>query len=78
MTHYIAGSGSHGCLYDHCQSYPNISWALEDIRALFGLSRTKLSVLRQNHYLELGEDYGADYAEITECSCGNPEQHNDA
>ena len=65
--HYIAGSGSHGCLYDNCEVYQSHKDAVNSLADTFELGRTRKTKLRKESYLELGPNDGADYCEITEC-----------
>ena len=86
--HYIAMSGSHGCLPDHCEVFETHADAVSDLAMLFELGRTRKARLRKNSYLELtpspiearDEDFGfgAEYCEITECDCDNPAIHSDS
>jgi len=76
--HYIVGSGSHGCLYDNGpHAHKTLKDAVEDLAFLFELGERKKRELRKARYLELGPKYGADYCEITECTCGKPWEHNE-
>lgn len=77
-THYIAMSGSHGCLPDHCEVFNTKLDAVEDLVSLFELGRTRKGILRRDSYLELGQRDGAEYCEITTCNCDNPMQHSDS
>jgi hypothetical protein len=81
--HYIAGSGSHGCLYDQCSYHEDYNSAVESLAETFELGRTRKARLKKNGYLELvpgiAEDsFGAEYCEVTSCDCGNPLEHQDA
>lgn len=87
MAHYIAMSGDHGCIPDHCQAHPTLEEAVNDLAELFGLGRARKKELRNTHYLELtltpieqaqGHSFGAGYCEIQECCCDNPQQHCDS
>lgn len=85
--HYIAMSGSHGCLPDHCEVFESYADAVTDLVDLFELGRTRKARLRKDSYLELtpspieqAQDvsFDAEYCEITECDCDNPAQHSDS
>jgi hypothetical protein len=77
MRHYIAMSGSHGCLPDHCQSFGCKRDAVNDLVELFGLGQWATRRLRQDGYVALSPGAGAEYCEIQECDCHSPETHND-
>ena len=82
MSHFIAGSGSHGCLYDSCTVHESVGAAVDELCERFNLGTTRRKTLRTFGYLELvptfAEDsFGADYCEIVECNCGNPTIHDD-
>lgn len=74
--HYIAMNGSHGCLPDNADVYETVGDAVEGLDFIFEFSTRQKRELKRNLYLELGgaED-GADYCEIVECACKNPEVH---
>jgi hypothetical protein len=85
--HYIAMSGMHGCLPDHCEVFETREDAVSDLVFLFDLGRTRTARLRKESYLKLTPsaverrqdvDFGADYCEITECDCDNPSIHSDS
>ncbi len=87
MTHYIAMSGIHGCLPDHCEVFETRADAVADLTSLFELGRVREARLRKNDYLELevtlieaasGNSFGADYCEISSCNCATPEIHSDS
>jgi hypothetical protein len=85
--HYVAMSGMHGCLPDHCEVFESHKDAAEDLTQLFDLGSTRKARLRKDSYLELtpnpveesqDEDFGAEYCEITVCDCDNPLVHSDS
>ena len=76
-THYIAMSGEHGCLPDHCQCYDTLRDAVDALADLFELGRRRQAELGRSRSLELGRGCGAEYCEIMECDCDNPDCHND-
>jgi len=85
--HYIAMSGMHGCLPDHCEVYESYKDAVSDLVQLFELGRTREARLRKNSYLELtpnpveekqGQDFGAEYCQVETCDCDNPLVHSDS
>lgn len=76
--HYIAGSGERGCLYDSCHVYRTLKDAVEGLAETFGLGRTRKAQLKRNRSLELKPDRdGAEYCEITACSCATPWVHDE-
>jgi hypothetical protein len=80
-THFIAMSGDHGCIPDHCEVYPDYDSAVSDLVDMFGLGRTRKARLHSGKYLELvqgiGEDdFGAQYCQVTKCTCDNPASHS--
>jgi len=85
--HFMAMSGSHGCLPDHCEVFDSRQDAINDLVQLFGLGRTRTARLRKESILELTPSpiearqdisFGAEYCEITECDCGDPTTHSDS
>jgi hypothetical protein len=85
--HYIAMSGHHGCLPDHCEVFESRKDAVEDLTQLFELGRTRKARLHRDSYLELtaspievaqGHSFGAEYCEIETCDCDNPLTHSDS
>ena len=81
-------SGMHGCLPDHCEVFETYADADADLVQLFELGRTREARLRKNSYLELTPSpieladeefsFGAEYCEITECTCDDPSVHSDS
>lgn len=79
QKHYIAGSGSYGCLYDCCTVHETESEAISALMERFELTGKRwASLLSEAAYADLPRDAGADYCEIVECNCDNPSQHEDA
>jgi hypothetical protein len=77
-THYIYGSGEHGCLYDNGPHYAEtLQDAVDGLAFTFELGRTRKARLKRNLYLELNTKDGAAYCEITPCKCGNPLEHQE-
>lgn len=75
--HYIAMSGDHGCLPDHCEVYAKQSAARADIVDLFELGSTRAARFRGDNYIELTPDDGAQYAEVVDCTCPSPWEHSE-
>lgn len=75
-THYVAGWGSYGCLYDGCGCYDSLEDAVQDVAGLFSLGPVMRGTLRKARYVDLGARYGADYAEIVDCACTHKEVHD--
>ena len=76
-THYVYGSGEHGCLYDNCGATETFQDAVDSLAETFELGRTRKSRLLANRYLELRPADGAAYCEISECSCLRPWDHSE-
>lgn len=85
--HWIAGSGTHGCLFDHCEVYPTKAGAIADLAQLFDDVRGVASDLRKYNYCELADkrtydgqpgNSGADYCEVSSCDCDDPACHSDS
>jgi hypothetical protein len=78
-THYIAMSGSHGCLPDSCNAYEQYDSAVAELASMFELGRTRKARLFADGTLELEpENDGAEYCEIVSCQCAKPWEHCDA
>lgn len=78
LTHYIVGSGSHGCLYDNGpHAHATYQAAVDDLAETFSLGRVRKARLFADRYLELKPDDGAQYCEIRECKCLKPWEHNE-
>lgn len=76
--HYIAMSGSHGCLPDYCECHVRKSDAVSDLVSLFELDDVQERMLFEGDYLELrGAEDGAAYCEIVVCECDDPSIHSD-
>jgi hypothetical protein len=77
-THYIYGSGEHGCLYDSGPHYAEtLKDAVEGLAETFSLGRTRKAQIKRDLYLELKPADGAAYCDITPCTCGNPLEHQE-
>ena len=76
--HFIAMSGSYGCIPDNIATFERKADAIYHIINTFELALygRKADNLREVGYADLGGDYGADYAEIVRCTCDNVEIHN--
>ena len=79
MTHYIYGSGEHGCLYDNGPHYAEtLNGAVSALADLFGLGQRRRAALKRDLYIELNPQRdGVDFAEISECACSDPKSHQD-
>ena len=78
-THWIAMSGSHGCLPDSCNAYETYQDSVDSLAELFSLGRTRKARLFADRILELKPRIdGAEYCEIVRCSCSSPWDHCDA
>lgn len=76
-THYVYGSGEHGCLYDNGPHYAEtLEDAVNALAETFEMGKHRKAALRKYLSLELNPRRdGAEYCEITECTCDNPEEH---
>ena len=76
--HFIAMSGTHGCIPDNIHVFEKRLDAVNYIIDIFELPRygSKAGDLRKTGYVELGHGFGADYAEIQACDCSHPEIHD--
>ena len=76
--HFIAMSGDHGCLPDYCDVFVTYQNAVDSLADMFSLGRTRKARLFADRTLELNSSRdGAQYCEITECTCDNPAKHSD-
>jgi hypothetical protein len=77
-AHFIAMSGTHGCLPDYCSVNESAEAAAEALGYIHELGPRDVRRLGNAGYLELGgPETGADYAQIIGCSCETPEVHDD-
>ena len=86
--HFIAMSGTFGCIPDNIAAFPKYSEAVQYMIDVFDLPPygKKAKKLRECGYVTLDEDggpnsseirdFGAEYAEIVKCKCGNIGIHN--
>ena len=83
--HWIAMAGLCGYLPNYCEVASTKAQAIDMLAELcthvetgntaWGLK----TALRRDHYFELYlHEYGNEYAEITECDCGDPGVHSDS
>ena len=78
MTHYIGMAGLHGCLPQTCASYESVEAAADSLAETHGLGKRRTTALRRDLSLELNlHRDGNEYAEIVECDCDDPAQHDD-
>lgn len=76
MRHYLAMSGSSGCLPDHLQSCDDWQEAVDDLTGLFELSEQATTMLQVHGILALDPTTdGADYCEIVACDCAASHLH---
>ena len=76
--HFIAMAGICGCLPNFCESYKTKKGAVETLAAIHELSKRATRELSRDCYLSLDiHKHGNEYAEIQECNCDSPEDHND-
>lgn len=78
LTHYIYGSGEHGCLYDNGPfAAETLQDAVDSLAETFELGRTRKARLFADRYLALSPKDGAAYCDISECTCARPWEHNE-
>jgi hypothetical protein len=85
--HFIAGSGTRGCLYDNVTVHDTFDEAVAALVELFNLGRTRRAHLKRDRILEFkhtlvesranADDFGAEYCEIVECDCSNRAIHGE-
>lgn len=77
-AHFIAGSGSRGCLFDAATVHPTYTQAVEELTSRFDLGRDRRRKLTRESFMELSPRRdGADYCQIEECDCAEPWTHDD-
>lgn len=76
--HYIAGSGSYGCLYDCCTVHDSAHDARAELAQRFERASLPRALRQNGDFADLPAGAGADYCEVVECTCDNPSQHEDA
>jgi hypothetical protein len=87
-THYIATAGLKGFMPNVCELHDTHAGAIESMIALHELGENgkRASALRKYDYVDLyytdahndeNRDAGNEYAEVTECDCLFPEEHQD-
>ena len=77
-THYIAMAGIGGCLPNFCDVYESRKGAVEILTDLCELSKRQARELGKFGITDLRKDQGNEYAEIIECDCDEPGEHQDA
>lgn len=78
--HYIAMAGLHGCLPNYVASHDDRDSALFDLISMHELNADAGLVrdLKETGIVELDvQEHGNEYAEVIECDCNHPEQHDD-
>jgi hypothetical protein len=77
-SHYVAMAGFHGCMPNVCESHDSYDDAVDSMASLHELGKKRTRELKKNGYIELNiHKDGNEYAEITDCDCTDPDQHND-
>jgi len=76
--HYIGMAGLHGCMPSCCGTYDSVKDAAEGLGDIHELGKNRRQALRRDLYLELNHARdGNEYCEIIECSCDDPEAHDE-
>jgi hypothetical protein len=73
--HFIAMSGSVGCLPDYCDVFQRQEEAVGTLADIHELSHRDKNILRSNGYVDVA--VGADYAQVLECNCDAPQIHSE-
>jgi hypothetical protein len=77
-VHFIAMSGTHGCLPDYCSVNESAEGAAKALGYVHELGPRDVLRLGNTWYLELGgPEAAAEYAKIIGCNCKTPEVHDD-
>lgn len=76
-THYIAMSGIGGCLPSSCDVHETLKEAVESLKQFYELSQRQVKELKKFRIVDLRKDQGNEYAEIMECKCNEPGEHQD-
>jgi hypothetical protein len=78
-VHFIAMSGSYGCIPDNVTVFEKRIDAVRHLIDLFELpvNGSRANDLRITRYTDLGQGFGADYAEVQKCNCDHPEIHDE-
>lgn len=76
--HYVGGAGLHGYLFNYITWGYSRGAVAEDLGSIHELSGRAIARLRRDWYYELDlHTHGNEYCEISECDCGDPNQHSD-
>lgn len=76
-THFIAMNGASGCIPDSCSTHESFEDAVEYCNDLLELSDEQVEELKETQYVRCTDEQGADYAEISECACLKPWEHDE-
>jgi len=75
--HYIGMSGMRGCLPDYITWNEEHALVVDDLASVHDLGSVKKRELRRDGFITMNLQSGAEYCEIVECTCDDPESHND-
>ena len=77
-THWVAMAGIHGCMCNYVSGHDTYEGAVEALAELHELGKGRRRELKRDGYLELNmRRDGNEYAEVSECDCDRPEDHDD-
>jgi hypothetical protein len=77
--HYIAAGGIHGCMPAFCSSFDEYDDAVNYIVEIHELGKKRKRALKRDGSIELNmRRDGNEYADITECNCDTPQDHDDS
>lgn len=79
-VHWIGMNGSSGCTPDSCDVYDRKEDAVRSLVSTFDGERGLFTGLMRDHYFEFPSpgQAGADYAEISRCTCDTPWVHSES
>lgn len=75
--HFIAMNGSFGCLPDYCDVFLDRASATEALADNLELEPTQARALLITGFVNCTPGQGADYAQVEECKCPSPHEHQD-
>ncbi len=71
-------AGLHGCMPNYLGWCGDYNSAVDDLSSLHELGKHRRAELKKNGFIELNlHKDGNEYAEIEECDCDCPEDHED-
>jgi len=77
LIHYIGMNGTSGCMPDSCNAYETKRAAVESLTDLLELTTRQARELSRDGLVYCKPGQGADYAEVSECTCSEPWVHSE-